>query len=180
MRPLTRNERLLAGALGALVFLFVNLAGMRWVSDQMRTQNTVIRQLETEVGVTRQLLKQRSYWEARQAWMAAHPPEVYDERMTRSKFLQEVQAGVQGKELKTDSQQPLDTERSGSLAIANIDLVLNGRLESIVRWLHTVQQPGKYVSIGNFTLKQGDDGNSMQLQVRLGKVYRAGGSAASP
>jgi hypothetical protein len=180
MRPLNRNERLLAGALGAVVFLFINLAGMRWISDQMRVQKAAISQLESDAAATRTLLTQQPYWEARQGWVAAHPPDVYDDRTTRSKFLQEVQSDVQTQGLKIQSQQPLDTDRAGQMSVANIDLVLSGRLEAIVRWLHAVQQPGKYVTIGNFTLKQGDDGNSMQLQVRLGKVYRAGGPSASP
>lgn len=180
MRTLTRNERMLAGSLGALVILFVNLAGMRWVADQMRTEGAKIRQLETETQASRLLVKQRPYWIARREWVDAHAPEAYDDHSTRSKFQQEIQASVLSRKLKIDSQQPLDTEHNGDLAVANIDLVMTGRLEDIVRWLQATQQPGRYVSLGNFTLNQSDDGNSMQLQVRLGKVYRAVTPATSP
>ena len=179
MRPLNRNERLLAGALGALAFLFLNLAAMRWISEQMRTQRAAITQLEMEAQATRQLLKQRPYWVARQEWIAAHPPETYNELQTRAKFQREAQTSLQDKGLKIDSQQPQDTEHVGDLAVANLDLMMTGRLEAIVRWLHAVQQPGKSVSVGNFTLKQGEDGNSMQLEVRLAKVYRAGAPVSS-
>jgi hypothetical protein len=180
MRALNRNERLLAGALGALLILFVNLAGMRWVADQMHTEGAKIRQLEGETQAARLLMKQRPYWIARREWLDAHPPAIYDDRSSRSKFQQEVQAGILAQKLKIDSQQPLDTERSGDLAVANIDVVVSGRLEAIVRWLQAVQQPGRYMSLGNFTLNQSDDGNSMELQVRLGKVYRAAAPATSP
>ncbi len=180
MRALNRNERLLAGALGALLILFVNLAGMRWVADQMRTEGTKIRQLAGETQAARLLMKQRPYWIARREWLDAHPPEIYDARSSISKFQQEMQTGILAQKLKIDLQQPLDTERSGDLAVANIDVVVSGRLEAIVRWLQAVQQPGRYMSLKNFTLNQSDDGNSMELQVRLGKVYRAAASATSP
>lgn len=180
MRPLNRNERLLAIALGVILLVFVNLAGMRWVSDTLRNTRVRIATLEAESAELKTLLAERPYWLARRDWLAAHPPAPYDERSTRSQFVQTMQASLTKHELKVDSQQPLDTDRVGDLAITNIDLVVSGRLESLVRWLHSVQQPGNYVLARTFTLKRGEDGNRMQLQARLGKIYRVAAAPANP
>jgi hypothetical protein len=180
MRPLNRNERLMATALGAMLFLFVNLAGMRWIGGQMRDARAEISRLTTESAAARTMLQERPYWLARQAWVAEHPPEVYDERTSRSKYVQDVQAQVQAQKLTIMSQQPLETERDGRLALVGMEVTVQGRLEAIVRWLHKLQQPGRYETVRSFTLKQADDGNTMEANVRLGKVLRSGDLASYP
>jgi hypothetical protein len=180
MRPLNRNERLMAATLGALVFLFLNLAGMRWIADRMRETRAEISRMETESAAARTMLKQRPYWLARQDWVAKHPPEIYDERTSRSKYVQEIQASVQAQNLKIESQQPLETERDGRLALVGMEVTVEGRLEAIVRWLDALQQPGKYEAVRSFSLRQADDGNTMEATVRLGKVLRSGDLASYP
>ncbi len=180
MRPLNRNERLLAASFGAILFLVINLAGVRWVANQISVLHGDIHTLQTEGVAAREMLEQRPYYVAREAWLDAHPLPVYDERTSQSEFVQSVNQDLNAHKLRILSQVPQETTRAGALAFARIDLTINGRLEAIVRWLHAVQQPGKSLFTERFTLKQGEDGNSMELQVLLGKIYRAGGSAASP
>jgi hypothetical protein len=180
MRPLTRNERLLTIAFGAMIFLFLNLILMRWVSQAMTSARGETSQLQVEIGAARQLLTQRPYWVARQNWMTAHPPAPYDALNSQAKFVQDVSNSVQAQGLKLGPPQPRETAIVGQLAVTKMDLTVTGRLESIVRWVQAIQQPGNYYSIENFTLKQGAVENTMELQVLLGKVFRAGGPAASP
>ena len=180
MRALNRNERLLAGLFGGLAFLFLNLAGMRWIANHTATAKADIAQLESDAAAARVLLKDRPGWVVRQNWVESHPPEAYDEKTSRSKFVQDVQSGVAAQQLKIESQQPLEPEREGRLVEVGIEITVTGRLESIVRWLYDLQQPGKYERIRTFTLKQAEDGNTMQALVRLGKVFRTGDVAANP
>lgn len=180
MRALNRNERLLAGLLGGMAFLLVNLVGMRWIASQTAASRAEIARLTGEADAARTLLKERPYWLVRQDWVAQHLPPPYDEKTSRAQFVQEVVDSVQKHQLQTESQQPLETERDGRLAIAGIEITVNGRLEAIVRWLHALQQPGNYELIRSFTLRQAEDGNTMQAVVRLGKVFRAGDLAAYP
>jgi hypothetical protein len=180
MRALNRNERLMATALAAMLFLFVNFAGMRWIGGAMRDASAEVSRLESESGAARTLLQERPYWLARQAWVAEHPPGIYDERTSRSKYVQDVQTAVQAQSLRIESQQPLETERDGRLALVGMEVTVNGRLEAIVRWLHALQQPGKYETVRNFTLKQADDANTMEATVRLGKVLRSADLASYP
>lgn len=180
MRELNRNERLLATLLGAAMFLLLNLFGMKWVSSHIAAARGDITRSKGEVAAARTLLEQRPFWTARQDWVAEHPPEAYDERTSRAKFVQSVQDSLNKQDLKTESIQPLETERDGRLAITGIELTVTGRLESIVRWLHALQQPGNYQLVRSFTLRQADDGNTMQAVVRLGKVFRSGDLASYP
>lgn len=174
MRPLNRNEQLLALALGGALFLVLNLFGMRWVADQMRSGRAEIAQLESDAAAARQLLKQKPFWTARQDWLLVHQPDLYDARTSRSKFVEEVQASVTTNKLQIASQQPQTDEQQGMLATTWIDLTVTGRLEAIVRWIHALQQPGKYAVVKSFTLKQADEGNTMELHVLLGKIFRSG------
>jgi hypothetical protein len=174
MRQLNRNEQLLALALGGTVFLLLNLFGMRWVADQMRNGRAEIAQLESDAAAARQLLKQKPFWTARQDWLRTHQPDLYDARTSRSKFVEEVQASVTTSKLQIASQQPQSDEQQGMLATTWIDLTVTGRLEAIVNWIHALQQPGKYAVVKSFTLKQADEGNTMELHVLLGKIFRSG------
>jgi hypothetical protein len=180
MRPLNSNERLLATLFGAVVFLLLNLAGMRWIASQTSTSRADITRLKGEVEAARTLLGERPYWTARQDWIAQHSPSPYNEQTSRAQFVQEVVNSVQKHQLKTESQQPLETERDGRLAVAGIEVTVEGRLEAIVRWLHELQQPGSYVLLRSLTLRQASEGNTMQAVVRLGKVFRSGDLASYP
>jgi hypothetical protein len=180
MRPLNRNERLLATLLGAAAFLVFNLFGMKWVASHAATTRAEIARFKSEADAARALLKERPYWNARQDWVAANPPEPYDDKTSRAKFVNEITDSLKSYQLKADSQQPLETERDGRIAVTGIELSVTGRLESIVRWLYALQQPGSYLLVRSFTLRQADDGNTMQAVVRLGKVFRAGDLASYP
>jgi len=180
MRTLNRNERLLSIALGTVLFLLLNLVGMKWVSSQMSAARANIDSLQSDAGAEKALLSQRPFWDSRGKWMKAHPPEIFDERTSRSKFIDDIQAGIQAKKLHIDQQQPLETEHDDLLAITLIDLTLEGHLEDIVRWLYSIQQPGAYCLVRTFTLNQAEDGKTMQLQIRLGKVFRTGDMPATP
>jgi len=147
---------------------------MRWVSGQMRDGRAEIARLESDVAAARQLLAQEPYWLARQEWLKTQPPQPYDARTSRSKFVEEIQSSVTANNLQIAAQQPQADEAQGRLATTWIDLTVTGRLEAIVRWLHVLQQPGKYAVVKSFTLKQADDGNTMELHVLLGKVFRIG------
>ncbi len=180
MRPLNRNERLLATLFGAAAFLVLNLAGMKWIANQTANSRADISRLQGEANAARALLKEKPYWTARQDWVAQNAPQPFDEQTSQSQFVQEVQDSLRKFKLTTQQQQPLPTEREGRLAIAGMEVTVEGRLEAIVRWLHALQQPGRYDLVRSFTLRQAEDGNTMQAVVRLGKVYRAGDLAAYP
>jgi hypothetical protein len=180
MRPLNRNERLLATLLGASAFLVVNLFGMKWIASHATAAKAEIARSRSEVDAAKALLKERPYWTARQEWIAGHPPAAYDERTSQAQFVQTVQDSLGREGLKIEAQQPLPTERDGRLATAGYEVTVVGRLESIVRWLHALQQPGTYQFVRSLTLRQSDEGTTMQAIVRLGKVFRSGDLASYP
>jgi hypothetical protein len=180
MRQLNRNERLLVALLGAAAFLVANLVAMKWIANQTATSRAEIERLKGEATAARTLLKEKPYWTARQDWVEGHLPAPYDEKTSRAQFVQEVQESLKKFQLTTQQQQPLETEMNGRLAIAGIEITVDGRLEAIVRWLHEIQQPGSYALVRSFTLRQAEDGNTMQAVVRLGKIFRAGDLATNP
>ena len=180
MRPRTRNERMLSIAVGTCVFLLANLFGVRWVANEMRTWRRNITRLQGEVATARQVVQEAPYWHARQDWMNAHPLPAYDENQSLATLMQDLPAGIKRHNLKIEGQQPVGTEVNGSLAVVEIDFKLEGRLEDIVRWLHSIQQPGQYFIVRNFVLKQTQGRNTMNLDIRLGRVFRTGDIASSP
>lgn len=180
MRALNRNERMLALALGTCLFLVANMFAVRGIATKMRESRGEITRLRSEVAASRQVLAEKPYWEARERWIEDHPLPKYDDRVSGAEFLQEIQQSLKKRDLKIDSQQLMAAELSGSLATVDVNLTVEGQLEAIVRWLHTIQQPGSYHLVRSFELKKEGSGNTMQLQIRLGRVFRTGDLVSSP
>ncbi len=131
MRALNRNEQLLALALGGALFLVLNLFGMRWVAEPMRSGRAEIAQLESGCRRRASIARQK-FLLARPRGLACEPirPNSYDARTSRSKFVQEVQSSVTADKLQIAAQQPLADESQGRLATAwiDLDLTVTGRL----------------------------------------------------
>lgn len=172
MRALTKNERALAIAFGAMVFVIGNLVLLRWVSQELRDTRSEVVRIEAEIDGHEALIAERPFWEARQAWMVGNPVDEYSPGESDLAFAEQVQAGVEGAGLKVESQELRETTFDGGLVVASLELDLRGELEALVRWLQGFQQPGSYVRIERFTLKRADASSTMRLQVRVSKVFR--------
>lgn len=180
MRPLTHNEKMLSLAVGTCVFLIANMLGIRWLAGEIRSWRADIEQLETQIAASEQVMEEAPYWNARQEWIASHPLPVFDESQSTAVFLQDIDSGLRQQNLKVDSKVPMAAELFGSLATIDVELKVEGRLEDIVRWLHAVQQPGQYHLVRRFKLNQAGNKNTMQMEIRLGRVFRTGDIVSSP
>lgn len=173
MRPLTSNEKKLVLVFGVLALLIGNVVIMRWLSAEIQSTRAEVAALTVETSSLRLLSQDRPYWEARSGWLDQNQPPEYQGQSTDSEFAERVQRETRESRLTIESQQLLSAERTGNWVATPIDLTLRGSLESVVRWLQSVQGPGKFISVQNFNLRQSDDGTGMILRVRLRKLFKA-------
>jgi len=171
MRALTRKEKQLSMALGAIALLVLNLFVMRWISAEIQSMRGHVSELDIETQSLLSLALERPYWETRAAWLAANQPMTYEGQTTDSEFAERVQREIRQFDLSIESQQLLGAEKVGTWVATPMDLTVRGELKSIVRWLQSAQGPGKFMSVQSFNLRQSDDGTGMILRIRLRQLF---------
>lgn len=172
MRGLTSNERTLAFLLGGLMVFVLIVFGLKWCLGESRRLNSEIARLEVIRKSLEEMIQEKPYWVARQEWIQEHPAEPYRVADSESRFVEEVQKGMNDGGLSIEKQELHESEKEDSLVETIVDVDGRGSLEKIVRWLQGIQQPGRYVAIKSLTLKQVDESAAMLARVRLAKVYR--------
>jgi len=180
MRTLTPKERMLATVLATVVFLAANLIGVRWIAQQIRASKMTVARLKAENAQVRLLLEEKPYWMARKQWLVEHPLEVFNEQRSGPEFTETVRSSVERHGLTLTRNTLLPLERSGQLVTTLIELDMKGSLEAMTRWIYSVQKPGDDQFLRKFTLKKAEDGNTMELNVVLGKVFTTSEMAVSP
>ena len=93
---------------------------------------------------------------------------------TDSRFAEKMQQSVIQFGLSIESQQLHESENQGDMLMVSLDLTIKGKLEPIVRWMHEVQQPGKYFVIRTFTLKRFDEGANMSARMNVRGLFHRG------
>ncbi len=172
MRALNKNERTLALALGGAIFVIANLFFFNFATGLLRENRADLAQAQLTIRESEVMLAGRPFWEARGAWIERNPMETYDGLESDSAFAESVQRGVQAAGLSVESQSLRPAESADGLTITGLELDVRGELQSMVRWLSSLQVPGNYVAVEKFTLTRQDASSTMRLQVRVTKVYR--------
>lgn len=172
MRALTSSEKKLGIAFGVLALIALNLVVMRWLSVEIGSTRGRLAEIKSEVTALRTMALERPYWETRGAWLAGNSPKTYDGQSTDSEFAEKIQRETRQFGLAIENQQLLVAEPVGDWVVTPMDLTLRGNLESVVRWLQSVQGAGKFMEVENFNLRQSDDAEGMILRVRLRQLFR--------
>lgn len=172
MRKLSASELRLSAALGAALLIALLAFVGKWYLTRVAALKADIVQLEATRSEYVQLIEEKPFWVQRGEWMAAHPAEVYEGTASDSRFAEEIQRTVTGSGLIIESQDLHEAVRQGSLAKSVIELTARGSLEQLVRWLHAVQQPGRYVAVEALNLKKAGGDKEMSMRVRLAKIQR--------
>lgn len=180
MKALNPNERRLVMILSGALFVVLNIFAVRAYLAQTQKVQARIGDLESSAKGYEVILQDQPRWEARQAWMQAFPMSPYEGSATDSRFTEEIQRSLVQGGLAIEAQQLHEAATEGDVVVVALDLNIKGSLEQIVRWMQTIQQPGKYLAIRSFTLKRFDEGSVMSLRLTACQLYRAGQLASAP
>jgi len=146
---------------------------------RLSAEKVRLAELDSSVASYETLLEERPYWEAREAWLEAHPMDIFDARRTESEFAEAMQHSLNQSGLTIEAQQLGALETVGDLTLVPLSFKIGGRLEPLVRWLQEVQQPGRYCEIQSFALKRAAEETSITADVKIRKLFRNQASAPS-
>ncbi|PTX95871.1 hypothetical protein DB345_08660 [Spartobacteria bacterium LR76] len=179
MRKLSPSETRLLVIFGCVIALIANLFALRWYVGARRAALERISDLRSMGAEYRSVVAERPVWEARQRWMEANPPQAYAGWQTESAFAEDIQKSLQKEGIAIDSQSLRESRHEGDLVRMELELSLKADLEHIVRWLYSIQQPGRYIVIEEMTLKCLDKGDTMIVRLRVTRIGKMEGVAKS-
>lgn len=180
MRALNPNERKLVVIFGSALFLILNIVLAKWFIAQTHGVQSRIAELQSTEQGYQVVFSDKSRWEARKSWIQSIPMLSHDGPGTDSQFAEKMQQSITQFGLSIESQQLHESENQGDIVTVSLDLTIKGKLEPIVRWMHEVQQPGKYFVIRAFTLKRFDEGANMSARMNVCGLFHRGNLPSAP
>ncbi len=177
MRALTSKEKKLLAALLGAIFVLVNVVGLQAFLNRQRALQKNIAQLESQLALNRAVLAEKSLWDERTAWLDEHqPPDDISTTEDDGKFYDFVeksakQCGLQYTR-KAVGTEPADGHYTEVFDTSQV----KGDMESLVKWLHGLQQPKAFRAIKQISIKSGEP-PEIVCDIEVARWYRASGEA---
>lgn len=177
MRALTSKEKKLLAALLGAIFVLLNVVGLQaFLHRQQALQKSIV-QLESRLALNRAILEEKPLWDERTAWLDEHQPvddistteddgKFYDfvEKSARQSGLQYTRKAVGTLPVEWHYAEVFDTSQ------------VKGKMESLVKWLHELQQPKAFRAIKQISIKSGEP-PEVVCDIEVARWYRANGEA---
>lgn len=177
MRALTSKEKKLLAALLGAIFVLVNVVGLQAFLNRQRALHKNITQLESQLELNRAVLAEKPLWDERAAWLDEN--QLTDDVSTTeddAKFYDFVEKSAKQSGLqytrKAVGTQPAD----GRYAEVFDSSQVKGNMESLVKWLHGLQQPKAFRAIKQISIKSGEP-PQVVCDIEVARWYRAAGEA---
>lgn len=180
MRALTKNEKVLGGLfllLGVgLLLLLLATSARRWI----QRGQTEARDLRARLVEARQWIDEEPVWSARAEWLRANPLPAWQEDQSEAELIQKIQESLGREGITINSQRLLAASSQAGRHEIGVELSLKGTTTQIVRWLHTIQQPGEFIHIRQINLRADPDKTNLRADVSLVRYYGEGGETGTP
>jgi len=175
MRALTSKEKKLLAGLLAVLFVMINLAGLRVFLSRHSALKKDISDLEMQVAAGQALLAERTLWEKRAGWLDANQPE--DDVTTtedNGKFYDFVKSSATKHRLQFTQKESGDSRlgRDDSIAEVFYSAQVKGKMEDLVKWMHELQDAKQFRVIKQIAIKSGEP-PEMICDIVLARWYRA-------
>ncbi len=168
-----REQALLVFFLGAVIVAGGAFGGNAALKH-IRSQEKILQQKEAQLVEIKQWLEEKPDWEARGNWLVENPLPTYESQQTEALFVQEIQASLSRQGIEIVEQRLQEPKMARDIAEVGIDMVIQGSLEQLVRWLHDVRRVKQYRAIREIRLKSDPKTSLMRVEVSVIRFYRTG------
>jgi hypothetical protein len=168
----TRNEKLLLLVLVAIVFFGGNYYGYRWLAQKQSSLQLSFLQLRADQAEANVDLKESDLWAQRKAWIRDHEPDLGDEGETHAAVLAYVKKGADDNKLEVMEQNLNDVQHGVAGTRMGVSIKVKGSMESLVKWLTSLQKPDQFYAITSFSLKADQDQKSMVCSLQIARYFK--------
>jgi len=172
MRAPTKSEKFLLGIFGAMVLGFLGLVVWGWLQRSLahqRSQEIVLREQTTELH---RWQGEKETWESRGRWLAGNPPPPWQREDSEAAFVQDLQRSVAASGLEILSQRLAGSASLPGFEEVTVQLTVRASTEELVRWLHGLQQPGRFLAVRQLNVRADGDKENLRAELQLTQFYQ--------
>lgn len=172
MRALTKKEKRLSVIFLATLFVAVNLVLLQSWLQQTRQLRTDLVRLDAEREQATLLASEEPYWREARQWMSAHLPRLTTSvQEASSGFLETILESARDHRLTVTDRALPETPPNERYQETAVRLSVEAEMEDLVRWLAELQQPGEFVAVTHFSLRQADEGSKVTCELQIARWY---------
>ncbi|MEM8955855.1 MAG: hypothetical protein AAGD22_16995 [Verrucomicrobiota bacterium] len=153
MAQLKRSERILLTVFGVALFLVVNFFLYLKASSFLESAQGEYDAVELLKLESDSLMAEKSLWDERAAWLNQNQPYFENGNVAETALLGALNQLAAENSLTVDDQDIGDRNVTPHYEQVEVVFNLTGSLENILRWLHAVQQPGRFRAVTFCELK---------------------------
>jgi len=175
VKPRTRNEKVLLALLAAILFVGGNFYGYKWISGKLSSLQRSYLEMRGDKAEAEVDLQKADLWKQRQEWIRAHEPVLAGEAETKAQILESALKGARDNKLEIMEQSLIEKNQRGpGGAQVGVSLKVKGSMESLVRWMTSMQKPDQFYSIPSFTLNLDQDSKTFICSLQIVRYFREG------
>lgn len=172
MREPTKSERLLLVVFAAMIMVFLGLLLRGWLQRAMSQQQSQQEVLREQLVELRRWQGEKQIWEERGRWLAGNPLPAWEQENSDASFVQDLQRSVAASGIEILSQRLAENLTAPGFESVSVQLVVRASTEELVRWLHDLQQPGKFLAVNQLNIRADGDGENLRAEMQLTRFYR--------
>lgn len=169
---LSKRELILAIAVGGVLFLLVNLAVLRLVT-QARSR------LQSDLEVKRQELKSlrlfandAELWSERDAWLTARQPLAQNLDGAGVQLLEEIKQLAQQESVLLEKPDLQGVEKNATATVVPVTLETKSTWPALIEFLHNLQTPERFIAVESADLRQDpEDNTQMRGKFRIARWF---------
>jgi len=149
--------------------LAANLLLCHWLITTAETSRLSKVRAANQVLEAQGWLSEHEDWNQKGNWIRTSLPKYDTRGDASSHLLNRVQEVAKESEIKLTDQRFIEESLTGSRPSVTLRVIATGKLESIVKWLVTLQSPDQFIAVPALTLKPSED--SMKCEITFIHFY---------
>lgn len=171
-RDMTSREKTLATVVGVVVFILLNLVLFDFVFKKQARLRADIATRTSEWNNIQTLFNQRDLWVKRDQWLTEKQPKLTNESAAGVQLLDEIKAIAKECEVALENPAIVTVTKVDTGRSVPVTMELKGTWPALVKFLHTLQQPEKFIVIENATMQvDPEDKSQLRGSFRIAKWY---------
>lgn len=171
MRQLKPSERRLSLIFAGIIFLAVNFFALNQLTEKKHLLESDIRNLrleETEAGFW---LAQSALWQQRKAWLDEKQPKLSGTGQESGELLQNLQKTARQQKITISQQVFPEAVPSPYYHEVSVQLEVKGTLESVTRWIASLQNPDAFLAVTIKNLKSDAEAPNVICSLLVARWY---------
>lgn len=172
MKQLTQREKVLAGAVGGILFLIINLVLVSKFLHSQAELRAMVVQKTNNLQVMEALSQARELWTKRDQWLGQKQPKLVNESSAGVQLLDYLKDNAKKAEVTLENPAIGTPTKTSSAISVPVSIETKSSWEALIRFLNSVQQPDQFIVFESANLQiDSTDQSQMRGRFKIARWY---------